>query len=686
MPGIGPKRAAALAARGITTVLDLLLVLPVRYQDWRRRVPIAELEPGTIAVVEGELEDIKERPMRGFRWRRLVTGWLRDSAGARLHVVWFNLPAYMQGRLTAGERVAAYGRISRGANDVLEMAHPEIEAISDRAVRPLRPVYSLPDEIPQRLFAGLVAGALEAVPSGLRGAIPESLRVSAKLPPMADVLRALHAPPPDADVDRLNAGRSDAHIALALDEMFGFQIAMLIEHARKFRRRGPRFENTRVLSDRLLRDIPFELTRAQRTAISEIDAELTRDRQMNRMLMGDVGSGKTLVAFWVALRAIESGYQAVMMAPTELLAEQHYRNFSALCGTFGIRSALLTGKIAGNARWEIHQDFSRGQIALLFGTHALIQEPVRAARLGLAIVDEQHRFGVFERARLKAMSPDAHILLMTATPIPRSFAMLLFANLDLSILDEQPPGRTPIATELFEERRFGEVEQIVRREIDAGHRAYFVVPSIDGDDDNLPSIEAIVKRLRNGVLARARIGVLHGRLSALEKERVMRAFRDGALDLMVSTTVVEVGIDVPDATVIAIIAAERYGLAQLHQLRGRVGRGDAASRCCLIVSDKVDDAAGARLRLLAASRNGEDVARADLRMRGPGDLLGSRQSGALPLRFARFIPDYSLIDRARRMAEDWLLHDPKLELEESAGCRAALRALLSEGFSLGDVG
>jgi len=686
LPGIGPKRTAALAERDITTVLDLLLNLPIRYQDWRQRVPIAGLEPGATVVVEGELDGIKERPMRGFRWRRLVTGWLRDATGARLRVVWFNLPAYMQGRLPAGERLAAYGKVSRGSDGVLELAHPEVERIGDAGARPLRPIYNLPEEIPQRLYAAAVARALEAIAGDLDGALPESLRHAAELPTLGHTLRELHAPPPDADIAKLNAGRSDAHAALALEEMFVFQIAMLIERARKARRRGPPFGRARTLSQRLLSGLPFELTRAQRGAIRELDTELVRDRQMNRMLMGDVGSGKTLVAFWAALRAIESGHQVALMAPTELLVEQHYRSFERMCGALGVRSALLTGRVAGTARSAILREFARGEIAMLFGTHALIQEGVRPARLGLAIVDEQHRFGVFERARLKALGPGAHLLLMTATPIPRSFAMLLFTNLDLTILDELPPGRTPIATEISEERRFGEVEQIVRREVDAGHRAYFVVPLIEGDEEELPSIEAIVKRLRNGVLGKSRIGVLHGRLPAVEKERAMRAFRDGALDVMVSTTVVEVGIDVPAATVIAIVAAERYGLAQLHQLRGRVGRGPAPSRCCLVISEPADATARARLELLAASRSGEEVARADLRMRGPGDLLGSRQSGALPLRFARFISDYALIDRARRMAEDWLLRDPKLELEESAGCRSALRGLLREGFSLGDVG
>jgi ATP-dependent DNA helicase RecG len=686
LAGIGPKRAAALAERGILTVLDLLLNLPLRYQDWRRRVALSQLQPGITAVVEGVLDEVKERPMRGSRWRRLVTGWLSDETGARVRVVWFNLPAYMQGRLPIGERIAAHGRVSGGADGIVELAHPEIERLSGGLARPLRPIYSRPEELPQRLYSALVAGTLAEVGASLSGAIPESLLTSGDGRRLGRALGELHAPEADADIEALNQGRSAAHAALALDEMFAFQLALLIERSRKARRRGPAFKAAPTRSEEFIATLPFALTGSQKIAIGEIGAELARPRQMNRMLMGDVGSGKTLVALWAALRAIECGYQAAMMAPTELLAEQHYRSFEGLCGAMGIRSALLTGRITGARRAAILRGVSRGEIPMLFGTHALIQQGVRPKRLGLAIVDEQHRFGVFERARMQALSPSAHVLLMTATPIPRSFAMLLFANLDLTILDELPPGRTPIATDLFVENQFEEVAQAVRHEIEQGHRAYFVVPLIEGDEEDLPSIEALVKRLRQGALRQSRIGVLHGRLNAVDKHHVMRAFRDGALDVLVSTTVVEVGIDVPEATMIVIVAAERYGLAQLHQLRGRVGRGTAASRCCLVISAGADAAARARLELVAKSRSGGQVARADLELRGPGDLFGSRQSGALPLRFARFITDYSLVDRARRMAEDWLRRDPQLILEESTGCRSAVTRLLSEGFSLGDVG
>jgi ATP-dependent DNA helicase RecG len=377
-----------------------------------------------------------------------------------------------------------------------------------------------------------------------------------------------------------------------------------------------------------------------------------------------------------------------MMAPTELLAEQHHRSFTALCGALGVPAALLLGKTPPAERARTLRLLASGAIPVVFGTHALIQEGVALKRLGLAVIDEQHRFGVFDRARLKALGPSAHVLLMTATPIPRSLALTLLANLDISALDEMPPGRTPILTEIFNEARIAEVDAIVRAELEAGRRAYYIVPLIEGeeDGDERLSVAATAKRLAAGPLGGFRIGMLHGRMRPAEKERAMRAFRDGALDVLVSTTVVEVGIDVPEASVIVVIAAERYGLAQLHQLRGRVGRGAAASRCCLVLSGEDEARAHTRLDVMVRATSGSEVARADLELRGPGDLLGARQSGALPLRFADFIRDGRLIEQARAMAEGWLKLDPSLELPDSAGARAALLRMLDFGFSLGDIG
>jgi len=386
------------------------------------------------------------------------------------------------------------------------------------------------------------------------------------------------------------------------------------------------------------------------------------------------------------LRAVECGYQAAMMAPTELLAEQHHRGFSRLCGRLGIRHALLTGSVTGAARSQVLRGLASGEIDVVFGTHALIQERVRMREIALGVIDEQHRFGVFDRAKLKALGPKANLLMMTATPIPRSLAMSLFANLDVSFLDELPAGRTPIVTEIYAEDDIARVHEIVRAEIDAGGRAYYVVPFVEGDEEEPKSVAATAARLKKGELRGARIGTMHGRMSAAEKDRAMRGFRDGAIDILVCTTVVEVGIDVPEATIAVVLAAERYGLAQLHQLRGRVGRGEKPSRCCLVASADADEVALERLRTMRECTTGAAVAEADLRLRGPGDLLGARQSGALPLRFVHLIRDHRTIERVRKLADEWIARDPSLASPESQGARAAVKKMLSQGFSLGDVG
>jgi ATP-dependent DNA helicase RecG len=685
IPGIGPKRAQALADRGIATIEDVLFHLPSRYQDWRTHSTIAQLVPGTSVVVEGVLSAVRERPMRGSRWRRLVSATLTDAAGAKLQLVWFNLPSYMRGRMPEGQQVAVFGRVTQSDDGALEMLHPELRVESADSEEPIRPVYRLPDAMPQRLYAAVVKRAVAEAVDRVPDAIPDQLRSSTGLSSLADALRYLHGPPADADMKQLQNDASPGHTTLAFDELFAFELAMCIERERSARRPGMELACAGgALVERFIHSIPFRLTSAQERAVDEIARDLAAPRQMNRILIGDVGSGKTAVAFWAIVRAVEAGAQAAMMAPTELLAEQHQQSFGKLCGSLGIGSALLTGRITGGERSAILDRLARGRLPVVFGTQALIQEKVRIAKLGLGIVDEQHRFGVFDRARLKSLGPTANVLMMTATPIPRSLAMTLFANLDVSILDELPPGRTPVTTELCDEDDLGRIDAMVESEVARGHRAYYVLPLIDNDEEDLNSVTAMAARLERH--SRIKVGTLHGRMRGVDKDRVMREFRDGRIDVLVSTTVVEVGIDVPEATVIVIVAAERYGLAQLHQLRGRVGRGDAASRCCMVASRDADDAARSRLEVMVRCAHGAEVAQADLEMRGPGDLLGARQTGALPLRFLRFLNDPMMIVKAREMAEKWLRKDPRLSTSASRGAKIALRRMLEQGFSLADVG
>ena len=683
MAGIGPKRAAALEARGIVTAGDLIFHLPARYQDWRERSPAGDLRAGNIVVVEGDLGRISERPMRGSRRRRLASGWLKVG-GRQIRVVWFNLPAYMHGYLPGGERVLVRGRVAAGADGGIEIVQPELHRLSDGDPKAIRPVYRLPPIVGQRLFGSLVSRALVEAGNSICGAIPDELRGEA--PSLREALGCLHDPPPDADFGALANGESRGHLALAFDELFAFELALSIERIRSARRAGMKLDGLRSLSARMTDELPFKLTGSQSRAIEEIGADLARPNQMNRMLMGDVGSGKTLVAFWAMIRAIECGHQAAMMAPTELLAEQHWRGFTRLCGRLGIRSALLTGSVTGSARRQILRGLASGDIGAVFGTHALIQERVRMRGLALGVIDEQHRFGVFDRAKMKSLGPKANLLMMTATPIPRSLAMSLFANLDVSFLDELPAGRMPIATEICTEEDIARVHDGLRAEIESGGRAYYVVPFIEGDQDEAKSVSATAARLKKGALRGARIGTMHGRMGAAEKDLAMREFRDGAIDLLVCTTVVEVGIDVPEATTIVVVAAERYGLAQLHQLRGRVGRGEKASCCWIIASSDADEAALQRLAVMRECTTGALVAEADLRLRGPGDLLGARQTGALPLRFVHLIRDHRTIERARKSADDWIRRDPSLATPESEGALAAIRKMLALSFSLGDVG
>ena len=680
--GIGPKRAEALYRREIATFGDAVLHLPYRYKDLRRRDRIADLRLGIDAVIEGQLENFKQRPLRGSRVRSLASASFRDHEGGVLEVAWFNLPSYV--RFPINQPVLLSGRIGLGTRGKLQIVHPEVYR-SAGAISPLEPVYSLPSEIPPRVFADVVQQILKVLPEDALAALPPPLRAAAKLPGYREALSYLHRPPADADLKQLEEGNSTVQQALAIDEMFAFQLALAQEKQLSQRRAGVTIPPHNQAAADFLQQLPFRPTAAQLKAIDEIVSDLAKPAQMNRMLIGDVGSGKTLVAFHALMSAAGAGCQAVMMAPTQLLAEQHYRNFVRMTASTKIMSTLLTAKVTGTERLRLLRAIERGDIAVIFGTQALIQQEMKIKRLGVAVIDEQHRFGVFERARLKGLGAETNVLSMTATPIPRSLALMLFRNLEVSILDEMPPGRTPVATRVIAETELEEADKLVLRELERGYRAYYIAPMIDGEDDEARTVSATAKRLSEGVLHGRRIGILHGRMRPPEKDRVMREFRDGALEVLVATTVVEVGIDVPEATIMAVIAAERYGLAQLHQLRGRVGRGEEPSQCLLIASAGADSGVLERLEVLARTGSGAEVAREDLRLRGPGDLLGARQTGALPLRFAEYIRDERLIERAGELADEWLRRDPRLVSRDSAGARMALERMLAFGFSLGDV-
>ncbi len=688
LEGVGPERARRLAACGIRSLRDLAEHLPLRYEDWSSRTSFAELTDGATAVVEGKLAGFKEQASRFGPRRKIAGAWLVDEDRAALRLVWFNLRPYMRLRFAEGTRVVARGRVQRDRTGRLEMVHPELRAADNGGPGRWRAVYRLAAGIGQNLHSKLVGAALAALGDRLEGALPQELRRRAGLPPFAQALGELHFPPLAADCRTLELGRTPAHQAIALDEMFAFQVALGLDRLKAARRRALPVAAPGRLSAEFLARLPFNLTAAQHRVIADIAADLGREQRMNRMLVGDVGSGKTVVALWAALRAVESGLQAVVMTPSELLAEQHYGLFRRLCDPRAVPGALLSAAVNDGTRRRVLAGLRDGTLKLVFGTQALIQQQVRMRNLGLAVIDEQHRFGVFDRARLATLGPGAHVLLLTATPIPRSLALVLFANVDVSFLDEMPAGRCAVTTEVVAEQALEQVHELVRDQLAAGAKAYYVLPRIEAErEDEAPRAAAqFAAQLRAGPLQRFPVELLHGRMRAAEKEGAMRRFRDGAARVLVATTVVEVGIDVPEATVMVVLAAERYGLAQLHQLRGRVGRSTRRSFCFLVFSPECDPQALKRLAVLVCHAAGREVAEADLTLRGPGDLLGARQSGVMPLRFARFIARTEQIAQARAWAEQWLARDPELSAAQSRGLRQAVQRMLGRGFSLSDVG
>jgi ATP-dependent DNA helicase RecG len=678
LAGIGPKRAALLRQRGLITAGDLLLTFPSRYTDWRKSTPIAEVITGTVATIAGRLSNLSERPMRGSRWRRLLTGWLQDGNGGRIRVVWFNAPPQLRQRFGAAAEVIVQGKVNRGADGRNEIAHPEVYLPGQDPPQALQPSYRVGEYLGQRLTRTAVNSAM-VVSGDLPAALPQPLRARLNLPSLAEAVRYLHQPPADADLEALCGGNTPAHRALAADELFAFELALEIERERARRRPGIVFDGGSPRADRFVAGLPFKMTSAQRRAIDDIRMDMAQAAQMNRLLMGDVGSGKTVVALWAVLNAVEHGCQAAIMAPTELLAEQHHATFGKLCASLGIKSELLSGSIPAAQRRHVLGWLRSGDPGVVFGTHALIQRTVEIPNLGLAVIDEQHRFGVFDRVRLKALGPKADMLLMSATPIPRSLARVLLSNLDVTMLDELPSGRPPVTTTLVEEVDLDLVWRTLRREVARGNRAYCILPLIESEEQQDLAVTTAASDLQKGALAGLRVGVMHGRLDSAEKDRVMRSFRDGQLQVLVSTTVIEVGIDVPEATVMVIVGAQRYGLAQLHQLRGRIGRGSEPGYCYLVMTGPNDDAAATKLKVLVEKRLGAEIAQADLDLRGPGDLFGARQAGPLPLRFAHWIRDFDTIVRIHGLANEWLRRDPGLKTEPSRGARQLLELLIDAG-------
>jgi len=651
--GVGEALALRLAKLGVVQVQDLLFVLPLRYEDRTTVVRIGALLPGMRAVVEGEIQLAQV----AYRRRRQLQCSLSDGSGF-LTLRFFHFSAAQQQGLARGTRLRCFGEVRRGPQG-LEMVHPEYSRMSGEEVPPeetLTPIYPLTEGLPQGRLRALIAQALhELDTAAVRDWVPAPVLASLDLPPLREALRYVHRPPREAQLGELAAGRHPAQRRLAFEELLAHQASLrLLKRAARTEPACP-LADPEGLAARLTAALPFALTHAQARALAEVESDLGSSVPMVRLIQGDVGCGKTVVAAIAAARAAGTGLQAALMAPTELLAEQHWRSLDAWLRPLGLPVALLTSGQPVRVRRSALAAIASGEVRVIVGTHALFQEGIEFSRLALVIVDEQHRFGVQQRLRLKEKGSKLgrfpHQLIMTATPIPRTLAMTAYADLDISVIDELPPGRTPVRTVVVPEQRREEVVARIVQVCRSGRQVYWVCPLIEESEELRSQAAEETAAVLAEALPDLQVGMVHGRMPPAKKDAVMLAFKAGKIQLLVATTVIEVGVDVPNATLMVIENAERMGLAQLHQLRGRVGRGAEASTCVLLYRAPLSPLARQRLQVIRETNDGFEIARRDLELRGAGELLGTRQTGLAQLRVANLTRDADLLPRVQDAAE-----------------------------------
>jgi ATP-dependent DNA helicase RecG len=652
LKGVGPRKAADLKRAGLTVVEDLLYRLPFRYEDRSRMQPIASLRPGSKAAVLGEIKSshLAVTRRRGFKIFHAVVG---DASGA-IRCTWMN-QAFLADVLRAHLQVVIFGDVKLDSTG-LHFMNPEYELVSDdlSSVHTGRvvPFYEKTGQVTPNMQRRLVRQALDQLPPEIPDPLPPELRLRLQLVPRRAAVEESHFPPNDASVDVLNAFRSPAQQRLIFEEFFLFQIG----HAWRRHASGTELKPfVPIVDDRIrasaAKVLPFKLTPGQRQAVKEIVDDLRLPQPMHRLLQGDVGAGKTIVALLAAIVAMENGLQVAFMAPTEILAGQHYGNIARLLASSRFRVDLLTGSTPGLHKHTLLANIERGTTNLVVGTHALVQEQVSFHKLGFVVIDEQHRFGVAQRAALRAKGLRPDVLLMTATPIPRTLALTDYSELDVSKIPDLPPGRKPVTTLVKPESRRDEIYELIRRELDAGRQAYIIYPLVEESEKvDLKSATEMADHLQAEVFPAHRVAVLHGRMKQDAKDHVMHAFAAGRIEVLVSTTVVEVGIDVPNASIMVVEHAERFGLSQLHQLRGRVGRGPWESVCILLYQAPWSDDARERLKAMASTTDGFAIAERDLELRGPGDFFGTRQSGLPKLRTGDLVRDRDIMEVAHREA------------------------------------
>lgn len=650
--GVGPKISALLERKDLRTVEDMIYFLPRKYEDRRVVRDISATRPGLKETVIATVQSSRVRP---HGRKRVFEVRVADASG-RLTAKWFHghFP-FLKKVFGEGKRVIFTGEI-KGFLFEREMIHPDFEVLEEDDDHLLHfkrivPIYSETEGLGQKNIRRIMKRVVDDFADDVPSPLPEDMLRRLNLQDMHQAVRVVHFPEQDADVEALNGMKSEAHRRLIFDEFFFFELGMALRKQGTLLNEGiPMRPGAEVLQGFLQR-LPFELTAAQRRVIAEITADMAKATPMHRLLQGDVGCGKTAVSMAAMVVACKSGCQAAIMAPTEILAEQHFRNLSGWADAAGLRTVILTGSLKAADRKKAHERIGRGEVDIAIGTHALIQEGVVFHRLGLAIVDEQHRFGVMQRALLRGKGAHPHVLVMTATPIPRTLALTVYGDLDVSVIDEMPPGKKPVRTKIFYEKERERVYEIIRKEMRKGNQVFVVYPLVEASEKvDLRDATVMAERLRKDVYPEFEVGLIHGRMKGREKEEIMNRFIRKDIHLLVSTTVIEVGIDIPQASLMVIEHAERFGLAQLHQLRGRVGRGDIPSYCILMAGHPVSDLSMRRLRVMEESTDGFRIAEEDLAIRGPGEFLGTRQSGLPDFRVANILRDGRILNDARQEA------------------------------------